>query len=216
MHKSTELRIFDKKYDFTNTSAYRIPTQAYKSLDWSLSNFQKDKIELNGVKSRLDNFNLNEWSQFTRNRDPASYIIQSVKKKFGAELVTQAWCKFYECLCNFEIINVEGAFRSLHLCEAPGAFISALNHYLASNDHNVAWDWRANSLNPYYEGNALTNMIPDDRLLKDTYSKWCWGADFTGDITVYKNYLHLVETTTEKVIILFEIMPEFEFLVMWF
>lgn len=199
MHKSADANVFDKKYVFTNTASFRIPKQAYRSPEWVLPSFEKDKDELNKVKSRLDNFNLTEWSQFTRNRDPASYIIQSVKKHFGAELVTQAWCKFYECLCNFEIINVEGAFRSLHLCEAPGAFVSALNHYLALNELNVVWDWRANSLNPYYEGNALSNMIPDDRLLKDTYSKWCWGADYTGDVTVYKNYLYLVETTTEKV-----------------
>jgi cap2 methyltransferase len=50
----------------------------------------------------------------------------------------------YECLSNFEVIprstivvaNQPGAtapFLSVHLCEAPGAFISATNHFIHTN-----------------------------------------------------------------------------------
>ena len=45
----------------------------------------------------------------------------------------QAWCKFYELLSLWSVLPAaceRGApLRSLHLCEAPGAFITALNHY---------------------------------------------------------------------------------------
>ncbi|VDM51178.1 unnamed protein product [Toxocara canis] len=37
-------------------------------------------------------------------------------------------------------------FRSLHLCEAPGAFISALNVYLQLKKPNLKWLWKANRL----------------------------------------------------------------------
>ena len=48
-------------------------------------------------------------------------------------LFTQAWMKFYEILTHFPKLLESGQtgrpIRSLHLCEAPGAFISALVHY---------------------------------------------------------------------------------------
>lgn len=55
-------------------------------------------------------------------------------------MVFQAWLKFYEIVNAYPIVplDVEGEeghvpFNSVHLCEAPGAFILALNHYLALN-----------------------------------------------------------------------------------
>lgn len=42
--------------------------------------------------------------------------------------------KFFECLNQFPVISKEaveeGQLNSFHLCEAPGAFICALNHYI--------------------------------------------------------------------------------------
>ena len=68
----------------------------------------------------------------------AGSVINRVKKEIYPELLTQAWLKFYECLSEFDLVSgVKGSsFLSLHLCEAPGAFISALNHYLSLN-HDV-------------------------------------------------------------------------------
>lgn len=47
----------------------------------------------------------------------------------------------------------------------------------------LQWRWKANSLNPYYEGNTPSQMITDDRFMMQTIKKWHFGADGTGDIT---------------------------------
>ncbi|XP_063907109.1 cap-specific mRNA (nucleoside-2'-O-)-methyltransferase 2 [Zophobas morio] len=204
MNKSKKTKhLFDKKIDFEKTEALELPQEAYGCSKWSLPSFQAEKENLNKTKSLLNQFDLEEWSRHTKHRDPSSYIIRFVKQKFQPELVTQAWCKFYECLCSYPIIPKDaissGRFSSVHLCEAPGAFVSALNHFMASHDLGLQWEWYANSLNPDYEGNSLQEMIPDDRLVRHTYQNWYFGTDWTGNITKYHNHVGLLEKVREKV-----------------
>ena len=85
--------------------------------------------------------------------------MPTVRRRLGAELCTQAWCKMMEMACSHNLLQpspspedgVTPCFRSFHLCEAPGGFVSATNHYLCSNYGEVDWDWLAITLNPYYE-----------------------------------------------------------------
>ena len=42
--------------------------------------------------------------------------------------------------------------RTVHLCEAPGAFVTSLNHYLLNIEYWGDWDWAGNTINPYHEG----------------------------------------------------------------
>ncbi len=56
---------------------------------------------------------------------------------------------------------------------------------LVDNEHEsdrCDWDWRANTLNPYHEGNSLDAMIDDDRVIVLTKDKWYFGPDSSGDI----------------------------------
>ena len=66
------------------------------------------------------------------------------------------------------------------------------------SDPNMNWHWRANTLNPFYEGNDPDIMIDDAILIKDTLANWYFGADDTGDITTKGNILGLAELMKTK------------------
>ena len=129
------------------------------SENWSYNTLQGFKTKLNSVKSELNEFELYEWHQHTTAMNPvciykscfvfcqhfhnytlsfqSGSVIATVKRQIHPELCTQAWCKFYEILSKFPqlaLINSEArVFKSLHLCEAPGAFVTSLNHFLTLN-----------------------------------------------------------------------------------
>ncbi|XP_068943727.1 cap-specific mRNA (nucleoside-2'-O-)-methyltransferase 2 [Petaurus breviceps papuanus] len=148
------------------------------------------KNSMNEVKNLLSDKNLDDWHQHTSFTNKAGKIIPHMKKIVNAELCTQAWCKFHEVLCSFPLIPQEafqnGELNSVHLCEAPGAFIASLNHYLRSHNIPCDWNWVANTLNPYHEANDNLMMIMDDRLIANTLPWWYFGPDNTGDIMTVK------------------------------
>lgn len=160
--------------------------------------FSNMRDYLNGVKSLLNSMPLLEWHKHTRYQNPAGFVVSEVRSKAHPELLTQAWCKFTEILFRFPVlvpdVVADGAFKSLHLCEAPGAFITALNHFIKSNrvsDFN--WSWTGSTLNPYHEGNSTSSMINDDRFILHTLMNWDFGIDDTGDLLKPENLRHFVE-----------------------
>ncbi|XP_064016679.1 cap-specific mRNA (nucleoside-2'-O-)-methyltransferase 2 isoform X1 [Pogoniulus pusillus] len=144
------------------------------------------KASLNQVKNQLSDKNLEQWHQHTSFTNKAGKVIPGVRKAANAELCTQAWCKFHEILGTFPLLPEEaleeGELNSVHLCEAPGAFIASLNHYLKSQRLPCRWHWVANTLNPYHEANDTLTMIADDRLIANTLPRWHFGPDDTGDV----------------------------------
>ena len=95
----------------------------------------------------------------------------------------------------------EDVFRSCHLCEAPGAFITALNHHLQTKDKEFKckWSWMGSTLHPHYEGHSTNQMINDDRFLIHTMdSNWKFGVDNTGNIFERGNLDQLIEVRTVK------------------
>jgi hypothetical protein len=122
----------------------------------SISNFHETllamKEELNRVKSHLSDKDIAEWNRSLSNVDVgrhdwhvyyyrhtaymnhASMIVPYLREHIHVELGTQAWAKMYEILVRFDLISCidDSTCTSLHLCEAPGGFISALNHYLVT------------------------------------------------------------------------------------
>ncbi|RUS85906.1 hypothetical protein EGW08_006309 [Elysia chlorotica] len=142
------------------------------------------KEEMNSVKDQLSSKDIQTWHAHTTQCNLAANVIPHVKG-LDVELCTQAWVKFYEILNAFHGKGLvpDDQFMSVHLCEAPGAFVTALNHFLQQKGFQHMWDWRATTLNPYHESNCLGEMIADDRLIRQTYIQWFFGEDGSGDIT---------------------------------
>ncbi|XP_055387054.1 cap-specific mRNA (nucleoside-2'-O-)-methyltransferase 2 [Condylostylus longicornis] len=188
--------LFEKKIRYLKQSNWILPHAndlfCTDSTNEEVDALQQLKSSLNYTKSKLNDYPIERWSKHTYHRDPASEV-KSALKYMGAEFVTQAWCKFYECLEQFEIVS-SSEFNSLHLCEAPGAFITALNQYLYSNfpKKQIKWNWVSTSLNPYCESNPLKKMIVDDRFIFQTLDHWTFGEDLTGDIKNQSNIEKIV------------------------
>ncbi|RYE16702.1 MAG: hypothetical protein EOP45_17030, partial [Sphingobacteriaceae bacterium] len=92
----------------------------------------------------------------------------------------------YEILDQFGDIVLSSSLNSFHICEAPGAFISALNHYIDSTDKNTKWSWFAQTLVPSVDL-SKNNFALDDHygLINHYNDKWLFGKDLdqSGDIT---------------------------------
>ncbi|XP_065224684.1 cap-specific mRNA (nucleoside-2'-O-)-methyltransferase 2-like [Planococcus citri] len=191
---------FESKTYHFDTRGARLPSadRLFTEEKWNnyqLSELQDIKRDLNIVKSKLDRYELSQWHKHTKAMNPSDKIMRHLRRDVKVEFLTQAWCKFYELVNKYQLIPSEArsanTLYSFHLCEAPGAFVASLNHYLKLNHPDLKWYWLANSLNPFYEGNTLSEMINDDRFMLQTIDRWDFGPDQTGDIThpEYPSYL---------------------------
>ena len=129
---------FDKKYVYQSYENSNIAHfEINKAKKWRCDDLYSLKTYLNNIKGQLDDFNLGKWRPHTFFTHKASNILPSLKKIYKPGLLTQAWCKFREILCKFpQLVNLNNtSFNSLHLCEAPGAFVASLDFYL----NNKGW-----------------------------------------------------------------------------
>lgn len=131
---------FNKKFKFKPSEDALPSVEAF----FNSGNNQKHeglqiiKSILNHVKSKLNDVQIEEWSKHTRQRNPAQQILQYLKTEIKAEFVTQAFAKFFECVSAYPMVgDVQKVFQSVHLCEAPGAFICSLNHFLKQHHPDV-------------------------------------------------------------------------------
>lgn len=177
----------------------------YTEPEWNLNEFQELKTLLNRSKQKLNDFDLDAWHVHTGKMNPACQVVNHVRRHVRPDFLTQAWCKFYEIACNSDLVSSdeireEGgtSLTSVHLCEAPGAFIAALNHFLAINHEELRLDWLAMTLNPYHESNGHPDIVTDDRLILHTLPNWEFGPDYTGDIFQSGYAEHLYRTVLER------------------
>lgn len=135
--------LFNKKFQFRFDTEWKLPAvdSWFTAPPWKVQELETLKSRLNFHKSQLNDFDIEEWSSHTRRRNPAGEVCWKIRCLVNPEFLTQAWTKFYECACSYNIIPdeavSEGKMVSLHLCEAPGAFITSLNHYLKLNYEHI-------------------------------------------------------------------------------
>ncbi|XP_076436686.1 uncharacterized protein LOC143276151 isoform X2 [Babylonia areolata] len=168
---------------------------------WQYETLIAEKDKLNALKDKLSDKEMIAWHQHTNSTNLAGRVVGEVKSRYGAELCTQAWCKFHEILASHDVVPPSvlapggPKLNSVHLCEAPGAFITSLNHYLVSRgvDTRQRWEWLGTTLNPYYEGNDTGRMISDDRFIRTTRPNWFFGRDNSGDLMSVDNMVALMD-----------------------
>lgn len=208
--------LFQKKYAFKdelNEWALPKPQQIFQEPVDFVDELEDLKLHLNSVKSKLDNKDLITWHKHTKFTNKAANIIPAVRAKFRPELCTQGWTKMQEILTTFDLVpHRDVRLNSLHLCEAPGAFITSLNHFLKTHREDIIWEWKAMTLNPYYEGNDLKALIDQDRFMlmtsnssggtgtddSGTTSRWFVGNDNSGDVMVWENVVGLVNLVRKE------------------
>lgn len=94
------------------------------------------------------------WGAHTAFTNRAGNVVRHIRQRHGeVELCTTAWAKMYECIVTFDLLpdatslpsgsaavgHAEGspqAVGTVHLCEAPGAFISATNHFIRTQRYD--------------------------------------------------------------------------------
>lgn len=187
---------------FTLETGWPLPVvdDMFASEPWQMDELLDLKAKLNGTKQKLNTFDLDRWHAHTTKMNPARLVVDHVRKKAHPDFLTQAWCKFYEIACCSRLFPPEmvadGVF-TVHLCEAPGAFISSLNHYMAVNHAGTQFEWLAMTLNPYHEANGHPDTVSDDRLILNTLDRWEFGPDYTGDIFQSGYADHLARTVLD-------------------
>ncbi|KAH3799289.1 cap-specific mRNA (nucleoside-2'-O-)-methyltransferase 2-like [Dreissena polymorpha] len=154
---------------------------------WTVQKFMDLKQELNNLKTSLNDKDMLTWHAHTRAVNLACKIAPEIRNRLRPELCTQAWCKFYEIASQFLKIQKDAPLFTVHLCEAPGAFVTSLNQYLVTIGYNFDWQWFATTLNPYHEGNNIGQMIDEDRFIRTTFDNWYFGEDQTGNLMNQEN-----------------------------
>lgn len=191
---------FSKKFKFSqkNDCLLPDPSLCFVEEKWKITEFQTLKDQLNNVKSKLNNLDLKEWHAHTQAMNRAGDVQNRLRRVIAPEFLTQAWCKFYEAVATYPLIPdgsvQQNLLHSVHLCEAPGAFVTSLNHYLQLKHPTVQWKWLATTLNPYHEGNPLSQMINNDRFILHTLRHWNFGEDGTGNLQDKKNMESLLKS----------------------
>jgi cap2 methyltransferase len=150
------------------------------------------KTRLNACKRQLDPYQDSKRYSLVTDmirlhddlRGPSGLVV----RKFGGEIVTNAWLKMYE-LCKFLTPLLPTGKRnkrinSFHIAEAPGNFMLAINHFFSQYDR-IEWSWHANTYRT--DGDASTYLSDQYGLISAYSDRWLWGADGNGDITSEAN-----------------------------
>jgi hypothetical protein len=179
---------------YYNLSKYNIEINIENKL-----NFDELKNELNLMKFYINTRkDKKKWKTITKKINISRYFKYYLQNKLNLK-VSSSFCKIFEILSMFNLIDLSTDLNSLHICELPGNFISAINHFYRQHNKTNKFNWFGNSLNPNNEINIKKygNILDDSEFLKKYPDKWLWGNDGTGDITNIDNIQYFMNKYNE-------------------
>jgi hypothetical protein len=207
----SKIVVFGIKHDNENTKWPAVGKMSGDYF-WQLPDMHKIKTTLNKVKAALDTISESDRDDFDKFNDRQRGVNALrghrgiLAAKYGAEVVTNAWLKLFEIMFflythkiatdkidkNGAVVKVPAAefpnvagvvYHSFHFAEAPGNFILAVNHFLATIKPTMEWSWMANSLRSLYEGGHARPLDDKYGLIAANRESWRYGAEGDGDIT---------------------------------
>ena len=99
--------------------------------------------------------------------------------------------------CDLVPTNRKGIFKSFHICEAPGAFISCINHYIHTKTQYNSYEWKSQSLKPKGSKSKKDTIGDTYGFMKKYPNHWDFGIDDTGDITNIENIKYYAKMAKE-------------------
>ncbi|CAF1482607.1 unnamed protein product, partial [Adineta ricciae] len=196
--------LFEKKKTFSIITSLKncsllLRENLFQGDRWEIEELMQLKRRLNDTRNRLNEKDIKVWKQHTGKTNMTGKIVWSLRDQNRIEMCTNAWIKMAEIFSQYRTLiprdlSEHEPFRSVHVCEAPGAFICATNFYFNkiceerdSRSSRRRWEWTGLSLNPYYEGNDQEAMVDDDRFIVETLNRWYFGVDNSGNILNQNN-----------------------------
>ncbi|WKY03195.1 hypothetical protein Q1695_004720 [Nippostrongylus brasiliensis] len=165
-----------------------VPTQLQSVAD-ELLNLKKEVRAICSANSDRKR----RWRLHTQTTHPLSSAPKQLRERHNCSGTSQAYCKFLEIISRYPQLlhgSKSRKFRSFHICEAPGHFITALDRFLCTFHSRTLWSWQANSLNPHHEGTSSCDKLLEDELIVRAPKRWHFGIDDSGDITKWdRNYV---------------------------
>ena len=136
---------FNKEFTYPEIKCQELtePVILFSGSRWKDPVLQGLKKELNERKSELSDLDIEKWHNHTSRTHPGGLIMKNMRKHFSAEMCTKAWCKFREIVHRLDLTQhlQDHQLRSVHLCEAPGAFVTSFNHYLRNKGMGLFCWW---------------------------------------------------------------------------
>ena len=191
-----------EKVFWFNTAGWTLPaaTSLFSSPTFDVAELKAREARLYACKAQLSSLPMEEWKRHTASTKVSRGALQAVRRRVAPEMCTRAFCKLYEMLVAFPALlrrreasnaSLIEPCSTLHLCEAPGAFVAATNHFLQSSSSAASgaaapWQWIGSTLDPLCEQNdsdaTLGRGAVQGRFLAQTREHWEFGADGSGNL----------------------------------
>lgn len=158
----------------------------YEQNIWSL------KFQLNDAKNVLgDIYKYPKTKKLLKINHP----LDEYKSQIPSQIVTNAWLKMYEMCHAFGIERLNSkVITGFCNAELPGAFISAINHYLATRSNPIGFDWVASSLYPESGNTALEDVFGLYSLNRE---RWLMNDKMKADLTNPSDIVSLCESVKD-------------------
>ena len=201
--RGVELGAVVEKVFWFQTAGWSLPPAAalFSAPSWEMAALRTRERELFAIKAQLSSLPMEDWKRHTARTKVSCDALSTVRRDVAPEMCTRAFCKLYEMLTAFpDLLGSPGPTTTLHLCEAPGAFVAATNHFLRSRIPAGAspapWRWVGGTLDPKCAANSASDATlgrgAQGEFLRATRAQWEFGPDGSGNMCDRANAAALV------------------------